>query len=76
MEPKRSPATRNAIPIPISILFTFRKRSGAAKAMDKDLAMSLLGLGKGNRKKHVAITDYSEDDLLTAFRTECSLLGK
>ena len=44
--------------------------------MDKDLAMSLLGLGKGNRKKHVAITDYSEDDLLTAFRTECSLLGK
>ena len=50
-------------------------------AMSKDIAMKTLGLcqvqGQGaNRGKAKTLNDYSEDDILNAFQTECKTLGK
>ena len=45
--------------------------------MSKDMALKVLGLcqGKG-QKKPKKITDYSEDEILGAFQTECHALRK
>lgn len=46
--------------------------------MSKDSAMSVLGLSmttEGKNKKALNITDYSEDQLLVAFRETCSVIG-
>ena len=49
--------------------------------MSKDIAMKTLGLcqvqGQGaNRGKAKTLNDYSEDDILNAFQTECKTLGR
>ena len=39
--------------------------------------MNVLGLGRSDgKRKPRQIQDYTEDDLLDAFRSECSVLGK
>ena len=52
--------------------------SKARESMSKDSAMSVLGLSmttEGKNKKALNITDYSEDQLLVAFRETCSVIG-
>ena len=47
--------------------------------MSKETAMSLLGLSlstEGKKKKPKQITDYSEGELLDAFRETCTLIGE
>ena len=48
--------------------------------MSKESAMSLLGLSltttERMKKKPKQVTDYSEDDLLVAFRDTCTLIGE
>ena len=48
------------------------------EAMSKDAAMSVLGLKlttEGKNKKAIKLTDYSEDELLLAFRETCAVIG-
>ena len=48
------------------------------EAMSKDAAMSVLGLKlttEGKNKKAIKLTDYSEDELLVAFRETCAVIG-
>jgi len=45
--------------------------------MTKDAAMSVLGLKlttEGKNKKTLKLTDYSEDELLIAFRETCAVI--
>ena len=54
-------------------------RSKIRSAMSKESAMSLLGLSlttEGTKKKARNAVDYSEDDILVAFRDSCSLIGE
>ena len=54
-------------------------RNKIRNAMSKESAMSLLGLSlttEGKKKKARSATDYSEEELLGAFRDTCSLIGK
>lgn len=47
--------------------------------MNKDTAMNVLGLSmttEGKNKKALNITDYTEDQLLVAFRETCSIAGE
>ena len=45
--------------------------------MSKEQAMNVLGLGRAEgKKKPKQLFEYSEDDLLTAFRAECSSIGE
>ena len=47
--------------------------------MTKDAAMSVLGLKlttEGKNKKALKLTDYSEDELLIAFRETCAVIGR
>ena len=46
--------------------------------MNKDAAMHVLGLKlttEGKNKKALKLTDYSEDELLVAFRETCAVIG-
>ena len=48
------------------------------EAMSKDAAMSVLGLKlttEGKNKKAIKLTDYSEEELLVAFRETCAVIG-
>ena len=48
------------------------------EAMSKDAAMSVLGLKlttEGKNKKPLNLTDYTEDELLVAFRETCAVIG-
>ena len=48
------------------------------EAMSKDAAMSVLGpklTTEGKNKKAIKLTDYSEDELLVAFRETCAVIG-
>ena len=48
------------------------------EAMSKDSAMSVLGLKlttEGKNKKPLNLTDYTEDELLVAFRETCAVIG-
>ena len=45
--------------------------------MSKEQAMNVLGLGRSDgKKKPKQLADYTEDDLLEAFRVECSTIGR
>ena len=45
--------------------------------MTKEQAMTVLGLTRTDGKKRPkTLADYTEDDLLEAFRTECQVVGK
>ena len=53
-------------------------KSKVKTVMSKERAMSLLGLSimsEGKKKKPKQASDYSEDDLLKAFRETCSMIG-
>ena len=54
-------------------------RTKIQNLMSKEAAMNLLGLSlstEGKKKKPKQITDYSEGELLDAFRETCSLIGE
>ena len=54
-------------------------RAKVREAMTKDAAMSVLGLKlttEGKNKKALKLTDYSEDELLIAFRETCAVIGR
>ena len=47
--------------------------------MTENTAMNLLGLKlstEGKNRKPKQVTDYSEDELLNAFRETCNMIGK
>ena len=47
--------------------------------MTENAAMNLLGLKlstEGKNRKPKTVTDYSEDDLLHAFRETCTMIGR
>jgi hypothetical protein len=64
--------SHDTVPLTRKSLISWRKRE--QEGMTKEQAMTVLGLTKTDgRKRPKTLADYTEDDLLEAFRAECQV---